>query len=208
MDAAVTPTAGLTSSARMSEAIISTNHPKAIRTVTARRRRCHRNAHLRGPGRAGARPGQPPRPLPTARRRLGALIHQPERRHLSHAGSRPKRGSPPPDTAARPDGASSRCATFTPSSSAKSPRCSTAGVTVAAPVARHLIGHWCDAVPSQLGEHSAQLGAQVATAGPVHRPGTVGQQQAQPRDTARAHRAPTGQAQHDLVDQTHRGRDG
>ena len=52
------------------------------------------------------------------------------------------------------------------------------------------------------------IGAQVATSGPVHRPGAVGQQQAQPRDTARAHRARTGQAQHDLVDQTHRGCDG
>lgn len=31
---------------------------------------------------------------------------------------------------------------------------------------------------SQPGEHDAQFGAQVATAGPVHRPGTVGQQQA------------------------------
>ena len=63
-------------------------------------------------------------------------------------------------------------------------------------------------VSSQLGEHSAQFGAHVATSGPVHRPGTVGQQQAQPRDTARAHRARTGQALHDLVDQTHRGCDG
>jgi hypothetical protein len=63
-------------------------------------------------------------------------------------------------------------------------------------------------VSSQLGKHGAHFGAQVATSGPVHRPGTVGQQQAQPRHTARAHRARTGQALHDLVDQTHRGRDG
>ena len=63
-------------------------------------------------------------------------------------------------------------------------------------------------VSSQLSEHSVQFGTQVASSGPVHRPGTVGQQQAQPRDTARAHRARTGQAQHDLVDQTHRGCDG
>ena len=34
------------------------------------------------------RPGEPSRPPPAARRRLGAVIHQPERRHLSHAGSR------------------------------------------------------------------------------------------------------------------------
>ena len=46
-------------------------------------------------------------------------------------------------------------------------------------------------VLSQLGQHGAQFGAQVATSGVVHRPGTVGQQQAQPRDTARAHRART-----------------
>ena len=30
---------------------------------------------------------------------------------------------------------------------------------------------------SQLGEHGAQFGAQVATAGTIHRPDTVGQQQ-------------------------------
>jgi hypothetical protein len=33
-------------------------------------------------------------------------------------------------------------------------------------------------VSSQMGQHGAQFGAQVATSGVVHRPGTVGQQQA------------------------------
>ena len=40
------------------------------------------------PGRAGARAGQPPRPLPATRRRLGGPIHQPERHNLGHAGRR------------------------------------------------------------------------------------------------------------------------
>ena len=62
-------------------------------------------------------------------------------------------------------------------------------------------------VSSQLGEHRAEFGVQVATAGVVHRSATIGQQQAQPRHTARAHRAWTKQAQRNLVDQTHRGRD-
>ena len=104
--------------------------------------------------------------------------------------------------------ASPRCATFTPSSSAKSPRCSTAGITSRCPRREASKPAMLRSVSSQLGEHSAQFGAQVSTSGPVHRPGTVGQQQAQPRDTARAHRARTGQALHDLVDQTHRGCDG
>ena len=90
---------------------------------------------------------------------------------------------------------------------AKSRRCSTAGINSRCPRREAPNPALVRSVPSQLGEHSAQFGVQVATAGPVHRPGTVGQQQAQPRDTARAHRARTKQAQHDLVDQTHRGRD-
>jgi len=75
------------------------------------------------------RPGEPSRrPPPAARRRLGAVIHQPERRHLSHAGRRRSgdrrhRTRHSGRAAPHPDARLLRLPTH------ESPLCSTAGIT-------------------------------------------------------------------------------